>query len=415
MWIFILFMWAGGWMDTGISKQRNLVIYFEDDGRSQPIYPTAINPTGIYINNRTYIVYQATANLDPYVVEKGNNWSDPIQVGTNPLANDDHGCPSILIDTAGYFHVFYGCHVTFIQHAKSTNPNDISAWTDKGNIGNAQSTYPQPILSNDGDIYVFFRSGTQPAGEESYIKSTDLGESWGGVTAILAFGAAYSTGYGTIRYESDSNRIHYAWCAFDNGTNKRINTYHAYLDLSDNNMYSMDGTNMGATITKVEADANCLIYNSGANQANMPSLRVYNGFPYVIFNTDDTGWKWKFSKWNGLSWDAPVNITTTDHFHNHGDFTINATNDIDVYLTASGQAGRGGDMEWWKWNGASWNKVKIILSENTEWEPLNHPQIIKDFDSKLKLIFIEQTPDVYTTPVKIFAYRNSGFVKKEVQ
>lgn len=412
--VILLLAFIGGWKTTGIAKQRNLNWYFADNGISQPIQPKISSPTGIYYNNRTYIIWQT---LDPYIIEfrHGNeNWFGPYQIGTNPLSGDDHGPPAILRDTLGYLHVFYGCHNSKIQYARSTNPNDITAWTDKGEIGGAMSTYMKPMLASNGNIYVFHRCcGTAVSGEHAYIKSTDNGDTWGEVVQLISFGAGKATGYGSIDYETDSNRVHYSWCYYDNGLLKRLHVYHFYLDLSDNNIYSMDGTNMGAQVSEAEANANCLVYNSGANQTNLPVVYVYNGIPYIIFQHDDTGWKYKFTKWNGSSWDAPVTIIATDNRFNSFDFIVHNASSIEAYLTTSGQAGRGGDIERWSWNGVAWSKVKTILAEGGEWKSLDNPKIVENYANKLKLIFAECKAEDYSTRLKVFGYRNSGFVKKE--
>lgn len=414
MVILLLLAWMSGWETSGIAKQRNLNWYFADDGISQPIHPKISNPAGLHYNNITYIVWQT---IDPYIIEYGhgiNNWSDAVQVGINPLVNDEHGPPSILRDTLGYLHVFYGCHATLMQHAKSTNPNDITAWTDMGNIGAGQMTYAKAMLASNGNLYVFFRCcGTAISGEHAHIRSTDNGNTWGGVVQLISFGVGKSTGYGAIEYEIDSNRVHYAWCYYDNASGKRLNIYHVYLDLSDNNMYSMDGTNMGGQVSEAEANANCLVYNSVANKTNQPVVHVYAGIPYIIFQHDDTGWKHKFTEWNGVGWDVPALIVATDNQFNSCDFIVHSASNIEAHLVTSGQAGRGGDIERWDWNGAAWAKERTILAEGGKWNVLGNPQIVENYNDGLKLIFAEQIVDNYGIPLKVFGYGNRGFVKKE--
>ena len=410
----LLFAWMGGFKSTGISKQRNLNWYFAENGISQPIHSKISSPVGLYYNNRTYIVWQT---IDPYIIEFGhgiNYWSNAVQVGTNPLVDDDHGPPAILRDTLGYLHIFYGCHASLLQYARSTNPNDITAWTDKGDIGAGQMTYAKPVLAINGNLYVFFRCcGTSVSGEHAYIKSTDNGDTWGGVVQLLDFGAGKSTGYGALEYEIDSNRVHYTWCYRENVLFKRLNIYHVYLDLSDNNMYSMDGTNMGIQVSEAEANANCLVYNSGANQTNVPVIHIYAGIPYIIFPNDDTGWKHKFTKWNGIGWDVPVTIISIDDWSNSLDFIVHNASNIEAYLVAIGQVGRGGDIERWSWNGVTWSKVKTVLAEGGSWKALGNPQIVENYDDGLKLIFAEQNAENYSIQLKVFGYRDAGFVKKE--
>jgi len=396
--------------------------YFTDGGRGEATY-CIISPHGTHYGDKTFIVWQGV-DLDPYAIEYNHTtetWSSEHKVGTNPLGSDSHGCPSILRDSSGYLHVFYGCHGKsgcsgddcYIQHAKSTNTDDISSWTDKGNIGPSYATYPNPVLVSS-DIYVIFR---RMAGSdhfvEAFIKSTDGGENWGASTDIIDFGGGYAIYLGNVEREGTS-KIHLAWCYLDYSVGKRLNVYHAYLNLSDFHLYSMDGTDLGTTITKDEADTYCLVYSSGGAATNFPKVRLdSSGTPYIIFVNDDSGAKFKYTKWNGSSWDTPTVITSTDDVFNSHDFYVHSSSNIELYLIGSGLSGRGGDVEKWTFDGSSWTKVATIISESSQGKPLNNPVFVYNFDSDLKVVFSEAYGGGtdYTTPQKVFAYGDSGFVQ----
>ena len=396
--------------------------YFTDGGRGEATY-CIISPHGTHYGDKTFIVWQGVS-LDPYAIEYNHTtetWSSEYKVGTNPLGSDSHGCPSILRDSSGYLHVFYGCHGTsgcsgdncYIQHAKSTNTDDISSWTDKGNIGPSYATYPNPVLVNS-DIYLIFRrmAGTNHF-VEAFIKSTDGGESWGASTDIIDFGSGYAIYLGNIEREGTS-KIHFAWCYHDYSAGKRLNVYHAYLDLSDMHMYSMNGTDLGTTITKSEADTHCLVYSSGGAATNFPKVHLdSSGTPYIIFVNDDSGAKFKYTKWNGSSWDTPTVITSTDDTFNSHDFYVHSSSNIELYLIGSGLSGKGGDVEKWTFDGSSWTKVATLVSESSQGKPLNNPVFVYNFDSDLKVVFSEAYGGGtdYTTPQKVFAYGDSGFVQ----
>ena len=399
---------------------QSKVDYFASNGIHAP-WMAHITPAATYHNSKTFIVWQGS-NLDPYAIEYDHStktWSSIYQVGTNPLGSDAHGSPSLLRDSSGYLHVFYGCHGTstcsgdncYIQHAKSTNTDDVSSWTDKGNIGPTYATYPKPVLINS-DIYIFFRRWTTGTDHfvEAYIKSTDGGESWGSYNDIIDFGGGAAIYSGVAEAEGTS-KIHISWCYHDYDVGTRLHAYHAYLDLSDMHMYSMDGTDLGTTISKTEADAHCRAFDSGTSGTNIVRVHVdSSGTPYIIFLHNDGGWKYKFTKWNGSSWDTPVTITSTDDV-NSFDFIVHSSSNIELYLTSSGSAGKGGDIEKWAWDGSSWSKVTTVMSESDTNYPLSYPSIVFGYNSELKVIFSEVHSD-YSTPLRVFAYGDNGIVQK---
>ncbi len=389
-----------------------IVYYFADDGISQPTHPRVSSPAGLYHDNKTYIAWQT---LDPYIIyfdHTTNTWSDPVKIGTNPLSGDDHGPPQILRDSSGYFHAFYGAHLTSIKYSKTTNPDDITVWNDQPDIL-AMATYCKVFEDSSGYLWIVQRHGSTTDGDAHIYRSIDGGDTWASCGAFIDLGAGKSSGYGAIEYEEGTpDRVHYAWCMFD--TPDRLNIYHCYYTLvAPRHVYSMDGTDLGIQIDEIEANANCKVFDSGVGNVNQPVVHVYSGIPYIIFQHDDGGWKHKFTKWNGLSWDAPVTITTTDNQFNSCDFIVHSATNIEAYLVTGGGAGRGGDIERWDWDGVTWSKVKTILAEGGDWKALGNPQIVKDYSQKIKLIFAEQKAENFTTQLKIFAYGKVGFVENE--
>ena len=396
------------------------VNYFASNGIHQATYDI-IGPAGTHYNSKTFIAWQG-ANLNPYAIEYNHltqSWSQQYKVGENPLGNDEHGCPAILRDASGYLHVFYGSHgnsacsgdACYTQHAKSSNPDDITSWVDKGNIGPKYGTYSKPVLVGS-DIYLFIRRGVGGSTYEveTYIKSEDNGETWSSYNDIIDFGSYRSIYTGKVEVEGTS-KIHISWCDYDHAEDKRLNAYHAYLDLSDMHMKSMDGTDLGSVIDKSDADAHCLVFDSGTSFTNFPKVHLdANGTPYIIFLHDDNGWKFKFTKWNGSSWDSPTTITSSDYWINCFDFIVHSSSNIEAYLTTSGLTGWGGDIEKWTWDGTSWSKVATIISESANGRALNYPVVVHNFDSELKIVFTEVKDD-WTTSLKVFAYGDNGFVQ----
>jgi len=387
---------------------------FASNGVSSPL-TGAIMPSAVYYNGYTYIVWQGLDNTcDPYIIaydHAGKAWSAAVKVGENPLTNDDHGAPCLCIDADGHLHVFYGAHAAtpgYISHEKSDNPEDVTAWTAQANIVLTEPTYPN-IITDGTNIWLFYRSSVTHTPDripEAFIKSTDKGASWGASQTIIDPGTNYGVYMGGT--EKDGDKIHMAWVLFDElAGDKRYNVYHAYLDVTDNHMYAMDGTDLGTDINLAEANTNCRIVNSGANETQIPSIHLdENGYPHIIYLIETGAWEFRHIYWTGIDWSAPVTITTdTDNFFNFADFILTSPTDIEAYLTTTGEAGRGGDIEKWIYNGVAWTKSEVIFTESASGRALNVPSVPLNYVENLKLIFCQiKVGDYATTDLEVYAY-----------
>jgi hypothetical protein len=396
----------------GIKVNYGEGTYFENNGVHNPFYD-GDNPSSVYYNGKTYIVWQGGAGYDPFIVcydHSANEWSDIVKVGTNPLSSDSHGAPALLIDDSGYLHVFYGCKHTNLEYAKSDNPEDITSWTAQGDpVGSC--TYPCPVMLANGDIDILYRHTTGAFGDQRYIKSDDDGASWDAAVQIIEIDVAATHSIYAYTPRVHGNNIHMIW-RYHDGTNSE-NVYHAYLNTTDGHMYSMDGTDLGTSITKAEADANCRVVDTGAYITGHMALHLDgDGYPYIIYlKTTDTGRSYYFVRWSGAAWEAVEEITTTDHNGNGMDFIVHSATSITAFLIGDGGAGQGGDIDEWDWDG-TWSLTKTILSEADSGKPLVRPEVVKDYDSELMLIF-SQYGGVDVTGLELYAYNGTNLVPKE--
>lgn len=365
-------------------------IYFAENGKHSPLY--FLNyPSAVYYNGKTYIVWQGDAGYDPYIIcydHATDTWADAVKVGTNPLAADDHGAPVILIDDSGYIHVFYGCHHTNLKYAKSDNPEDITAWTAQADPTGSCS-YPH-VIPDNGDIHLTYRHTTGAQGNWAYRFSNDNGASWGAETIIIEIDLLATDSIYAYTPQLHGTKLHIIWRYYTAAEGPR-DLFHAYLELTDNHMYSMDGTDLGTSITKAEADANCLVVDSGAFDMRMMALHLDgDGYPYIIYCIETVAaFDHRFTRWTGSEWVASETIAETDEALNSMDFILHSATSITAFLVGSGAAGRGGDIVKWSWNGTSWTEVKTILSEAEAGMPLKDPKVVINYDDELKLVFAE--------------------------
>jgi hypothetical protein len=311
----------------------------------------------------------------------------------------------------------YGSHGTAQKYVKSTNPEDISAWTTMADPVNV-ATYPQLLKDSSGNIYMIYRmsaNGCCQSVIESIIKSTNAGVTWSAPQNLIDVSggeylnpshAVYLLG-GGAEYESASNKIHLTWVRYNVTYPKRENVYYAYLNLNDNNMYSIDGTNLGSTIDQTEADAHCKVVNSGTMATNMARVRVGGtGIPYIIYEANTaSGWLYNFTRWTGSAWSAPVSITSSNGGGGN-EFFIHSSTNIEAYV--SGSSG----IERWSWDGSTWGEISTVLARSQVSYHLDFPmEVLNGVD--LKIVFCEINLGVYTVSnLRIFAYDASELIVK---
>jgi hypothetical protein len=112
-------------------------------------------------------------------------WSAPVRVGDG--GGDSHNYPTIVQADDGHLLVFRSLHNTELRVARSERPHSIDGtWTDTVIPEGLGATYPMPVKTADGSIYVFIRetvrdfdptypTDTRPM---KYVRSTDGGLSW---------------------------------------------------------------------------------------------------------------------------------------------------------------------------------------------------------------------------------------------
>ncbi|WP_438483002.1 BNR-4 repeat-containing protein [Oleiharenicola lentus] len=80
-------------------------------------------------------------------------WSPIVLIGE---AQDNHGGPSLTVDSQGYLHIVYYPHHEPCRYRRSTRPNDLSAWEPEIQFGEG-ITYPSMICSPDDTLVLTAR------------------------------------------------------------------------------------------------------------------------------------------------------------------------------------------------------------------------------------------------------------------
>lgn len=407
-------------------------------------------PRGVFLDNKTFITFYKQ-NFHP-VVSMFNHvykqWSGPVQCGTTPqeAAIDGHASPCIIDDAQGYLHVFFGCHDMHgfgIKHSKSTNPKDISSWTVMSDlVGDSHPTYPNALRDPNGTLWLVYRDtalGYYQA-RITYIKSTDNGSTWTSPRYIIGPFTGQKTIWfaATFLQEGSPQKIHIIWTYWDYTEARRHAVYHAYLNCSDDHMYSQNGTDLGTEISEAEGDTYCTVYNSGTlNEMALTVKLTGANVPYILFcrEVSASDYRYSFTKWTGSAWSTPINL-----FPNNvgsivacADMIITDANNIEIYLGIptmplfpSVTSAYGDILKMVSDDaGVTWITERILCSGRLFGTPLYNPEVIgfkaADRHAELKVVFAGLNPgDIHNlggsvhwckkAHVPIFGWGEDGFV-----
>ena len=136
---------------------------------------------------------------------KNGQWSKTWTVGP---AHDNHGGPSLTVDSRGHLHVVYFPHHHPFRYRASLKPNDASAWSDEVEFGR-KLTYPTLVCGADDTLYMTARRsyGKMPWTVEMWKKP--VGKDWEMVGTILRSRAVgYSHFQEALAWGPDHKRLH---------------------------------------------------------------------------------------------------------------------------------------------------------------------------------------------------------------
>lgn len=430
--------------------------FFDGSASGNAVYEDmVIRPEAIYDaeTGKTIVVYQGFG-MHPCIAaydQATGVWEGPYQVGTNPLNEDAHGGPSLIIDSAGYIHVFYGAHLGSMLQARSTLPHDISAWDDLGPItaewasgeatvtGAIPATYPQPFLGPDNRIRLFYRSSENDATNGNWysVVSTDGVGVWESREAALKGTRGLEGWYANFTQGADGD-IHTGFLSLaftDSQTDYflRTNVYYMRRDVISGTWFNAIGESVPSTMTKETLDAACRVYDSGSQFVNQVVIRDSADGPCILFvcGTDDPApaYTWKFMRWSAAdnAWTTPVDIVETDHFFDAGTFQVLPDGTVEAFLTTGGYpdenatpaeafiAARGGDIVRFTSadGGASFRRRETLKASPGPWARYNDPQIVDGYDGGPRVFFSEWNNDFTNYVHKVYLWGRNGFAQRQ--
>ncbi|HET9571669.1 MAG TPA: BNR-4 repeat-containing protein [Bacteroidales bacterium] len=318
------------------SKELKVEKISEDAGIHTDLRPI---PVGFYSPevNKTFLSWMGSYS-HPIIKEFDHTtkkWSADKIIGESPFA-DKHNYPGMIRGADNHLYVFYGCHNSTLKMTRSPEPLSIEGdWQDVFIKEAPGASYPAPIVTKDGTLYVFYRNTRQTNKYSDdrpyeYVKSTDNGKTWIHNMAIDNYPrpdnfneiyngkVSYQPAQGTV-----SERIHLSWTICGGGVGKHAhatygtNAYYAYLSTANQHFYNIQGVDLGTYIDNDESDKYCMVANLGyPKTGHLAGLEISvhymdSGLPIVFHNVPGKGYG--CSTWTGKLWTfTPISNQETE-------------------------------------------------------------------------------------------------------
>jgi hypothetical protein len=253
-------------------------------------------------------------------------WSAPVRVAGGD--NDSHNYPTMVQAADGHLLVFRGLHNKELWVARSPQPHSIEGtWSDLQIPAGLGATYPMPVRTADGTLFVFIRetagdfdpgypTDTRPM---KYVRSTDNGLTWqssasltGDRWAIAPLGRADNMNevyVGQLRYEPATllhrERIGIVYTLAGGGPEGHLhdryhrNIYYADFTPCDLHFHAADGHDLGTTVDDADQEAHLKVVDTPLQTVNPRS-------PDYISLVGSTLGAWPFVVWMRLDADGRV-------------------------------------------------------------------------------------------------------------
>ena len=343
---------------------------------------------GLHVDGRTFICW-AGPKMAPCVKtydHKTGTWS--LTRIIHPYSNKDyHDYPTMILGKDKHLHVFWTRHNREIHYCRSPKPLDITGkWTHQV-IKHAGATYPCPMLGPKGELYLFFRGRGNPTRSHGdYLKSIDNGKSW------QLFKDAISTEYNgktngfylqniTAEPARDGKPLSYqlSWSLRFGPRSPLVNVYFARFYPGEDVFKSIDGTDLGKSISQEEAMKYCLIKKANNIGWRLLSHSFKNNQVIVFYSywkkEGQVAARWTDEKW--IETDLPFDIKEVEY--------LSSSNTMRVY----GPHENG--MAWWE-SSDSTNKWKQSGTLALPGKSLTHCVLIDNYNPDIQL-YIRPDPE----------------------
>jgi hypothetical protein len=360
--------------DAKPKSKSKKVDHFADNGYGNAV-AVIQHPAGQHHKGITYVSYQGPLE-DPYIAaynHKTEEWTGPFKAGVSLMGKDptrkrkidNHGKPSMIIDDAGYIHIFFGGHggVPDVhgdnplgnhhygenKHVVSKRPLDITEWEELDTIP-PFGTYNQVVKMDNGDIYLFYRHGAHRS-DWVYHISTDNGRSFGPAVSFLKHKRrddvqGVDSWYPWVgRGQGDdiivSFDYHLCWDgnARERGhTANREDLYYMVFNTKTKTWRNVEGEALPMPLTREVADEKAKVVDTGELWTfNGAASLDPQGNPHILMNAGKdigriTGGpkQVKYIRWDGTSWVGGHSVSPMGA---RADIDVKSMTDVSLYMT----------------------------------------------------------------------------------
>lgn len=295
--------------------------------------------------NQTFVAWLGE-NSNSYVQafdHATGTWTLPKLVGQVTKSEyfegaDSHNYPLLIQADDGHLLMFYAEHSSELRLARSTEPHSMDAWTDTVIPEGFTASYPIPLKTKSGDIYVFFRESSFFIEKDlvpddrpmQYILSTDNGKTWKNAKDITGEKIALGSWdrpdnldeiyMGQARYQPrmgfSHERIHLVWTlaggGFEGPKHDRYHkdVYYAYFRPINKHFYCAGGKDMGKSLDAKEME-DCVVEDTGPLSKTTPHSVSYiqlvhytnKGHPVLVYELNfGDGSIMRSATWTGKDW-----------------------------------------------------------------------------------------------------------------
>ncbi|WP_163930930.1 BNR-4 repeat-containing protein [Paraferrimonas sp. SM1919] len=258
------------------------------------------------------------------------------------IAPDDssHNQSAIAVDGDGYIHAWVGMHNHKMKYYRSDTPGDFTSFTDQSStvpwyndagINEKRYTYPAAVSTSEGDVVFvarrtalfldgeLVRESQQNEKQDMYVWD-DASNTW---SAQLIQASLDKNAYMSNLYADNNGNVHIAtaWSQLHSGDNTFQRGTYVKYDVSANQFYKADGTQVSLPIDVETASADHFYpweqpWGDTTNELQTPQVTVNSlGNPVVAYpkNTNysqnSPNYSMSVAVWNGTSWVTSTDIT----------------------------------------------------------------------------------------------------------
>ncbi|WP_410604878.1 BNR-4 repeat-containing protein [Amycolatopsis sp. lyj-90] len=299
------------------------------------------NAGGVYdpVARKTFISWSGKA-ADTYVQaydHRTGGWTAPKKIADGE--SDPHNYPTMLLAGDGHLLIFRGMHNTRTVISRAPLAHSLEGtWTDTEVPQGASASYPMPVKTTDGTLFLFYRETTNELDPTAntdfrpmkYIVSRDNGKTWKNSVQLTgkqwAFGSLGRADHmdeiyvGQLRYLPSSGRIQFVYTLAGGGPTQHKhdvyhrNVYYLSFDVRTLRFHSAAGRDLGTQVDDAEQERYLKVAETplelpGGLKSPDYILQVgtqRDGKPFVTwFQFDAAGSPRDFAgAWNGREWEV---------------------------------------------------------------------------------------------------------------